>query len=134
VDASSTATSADVAGAEVLVAVHDHRSALRDAGADAVRPLATLAPIGAAHEPGAAERIDERRIGFLVEDDAARIGQHQCVAGFGDVVVEPIDLGGGDLHEVRVALAAKLERARIDDGRRVVAGRIDGIIERAAAP
>ncbi len=65
----------DVVGIEVIVAMDRDGPALGETGAHAVGAATAFAPIRAGHEAGAAEYILQRRIGFLVEDNATRVRQ-----------------------------------------------------------
>ena len=97
-------------------------------------PRLRLAPVRARHEACAAEHVLERGIDLLVEDDAARISEQQRIAGAGDLIVQPIDLGRARSHEVCVLLAPIRERARIDDVRRIRPRRIEPVVVGTAHP
>ncbi len=70
----------DVMGIEMIVAMDRDGPALGEARAHAVGAATALAPVRAGHEAGAAEHILQRRIGFFVEDHAARVREQQGIA------------------------------------------------------
>ncbi len=134
VDGRGGAGEADMAGTEMLVAVHDDGPVLGDARAHSVGSLPRLAPIGTQPQSRLAEGLENRGVDFLVQDDAARVGQQQRTTRHGDMVVQPIDFRRCDLNEVLVPAAVFLESMPIENAGFERALRVERIIDHAAAP
>ena len=133
-DGSRGARHADVAGAEVLVPMHDDRPVLGDARAHAIGTLAKFAPVGAQPQTGGAERTQDGRIHLFIKDDASRIGEQQRTPRHGDVIVQPVDFRRRHLDQVFMTPAKFLQRFIIEDERFLIVRGVEGIIDHAAAP
>src|SRR3984885_13918940 len=85
------AKQARVAGEEVLIAINGHRALFDDAGADAVGAFVSLAPDSACPKSRAVEEGIVARRAASVDDDPARVSQHDRTADAADSEKEAID-------------------------------------------
>ena len=125
---------ADVAREEVLVAVHGHRLALHDAGADAVRAFVALAPVGAEPEAGALEHAGQSGRGHAVEDHTVGVGQDDRAAGTGDLLVQPVHLDARQFDEVLQFLLALRKGRPVEHQRAARQDRFEAMVGDAALP
>ena len=75
----------------MLIAIDGHRALLDDAGADAVGAFVSLAPDRAGPKAGAVEESIVARRAAPVDDDPARVGQHDRAADAANSEKEAID-------------------------------------------
>ena len=88
----------------------DHRPLFDNTGADAVGALAPLAPVGAVPQPGSPEVLAQAGLHPVVENHALGIGEHQRIAGAGNLgrqIVHFTACKGNDLGQL-VAMGAEL--------------------------
>jgi hypothetical protein len=85
------AKQARVASEEVLIAINGHRPLFDDASADAVGAFVSLAPDSAGPKAGAIEQGIVARSAAPVDDDPARVSQHDRTADAANSQKEPID-------------------------------------------
>ena len=85
------AKQARVAGEEMLIAINGHGALVDDAGADAVGAFVLLAPDAASPKAGAFEEGIVARRAAPVDDDPARVSQHDRTPDAADGEKEAID-------------------------------------------
>jgi hypothetical protein len=98
-DRRGRAGQADIPRQVVFVLVHGDRAPLEQAGAHAVGALRAFAPHRAGHQAGLGGRMGEGGVAEVIEQHAVAVGQHDRIAGTGQLLVQVghLDLGDG-LH------------------------------------
>jgi len=109
------AAQADVPGQIMFVAVHGDRTPFDQAGAHAVGALHALAPDGALGQPGFRGGMGKSGVAEVIEQHAFAVGEHDGVAGAGQLLVQVRHLDLGHRLHVGEARLAFLQFDRGDD-------------------
>lgn len=125
---------ADIAREEMLLAVHQPRPAIVQAGAGPVGALVPLVPDEAGSEIDAPQQFLVARLAHPLEDHAVRVGEEEQIVRRRDLPEEAAHLRAHDLRQ-RTKLRASLfeDLAAHALARRVAAG-LQAVLAEAALP
>ena len=118
----------------MFLAVHGHRTSLREAGADAVRAFVAFIPQGAEGEAGLPEFALQGRIRDAREHGPLSVRQDDRESGPRDLFVQALHFRPRHRDEFPHALLRFFERLRIQDGILPRSRRLDPIFPEAAVP
>ncbi len=120
--------------AEVIVLMTGERLLFLDAGADCAGAGVVLAPVRTEEQAGLAVRLFVCRVAEKLHGDAAVVGQQDHVTQLGDLPVQLLDPGAGDIDQLVgliLMLAQHLPRDETGFGR---SRRVQAVVVHAAVP
>ncbi|MCY1288265.1 hypothetical protein D9M70_372960 [compost metagenome] len=124
----------DVVGAEVIVMMAGQRRLLLDAGAHRAGAGVVLAPVRAEVEAGLAMGCLVQRVAEELHGDAAVVGEQDHVAQLGDMPVELLDAGAGDIDQLVGLVLVLAQYLARDIARRRGLRRVEAVVLDAALP
>ena len=124
----------DQAGEEMLGAIDDQRTALGQAGADAVGAAGALAPVATGTHADARRLAHENAVAKRLQHGAVGVGDHHQGVAVRKLAVEAMRLGTGAGKQVGVAFLAGFQPVARQPGQGKGSGGIQAVVVDAAMP